>query len=70
MGSRPVKSKDGLKSLENIAFVRQMLGELRQVAENEGADLLCYLLEMAYVEAGDLQAGRQSLSSIQHRERH
>ena len=52
----------GAAASDNIAYVRQMLGELRQVAENEGADLLCYLIEMAYVEAGDLQASRQSLS--------
>ena len=70
MVSKPVKSKGSLTSVENIAFIRQMLGELRQVAEREGADLLCYLLEMAYVEAGDLQAGRQPLSSIQHGNRH
>ena len=43
-------------SQENIAFIRQMLAELRRVAEKENADMLCYLIEMAYVEAGDLQA--------------
>ncbi len=31
-----------------------MLAELRQVAEKEKADMLCYLLEMADVEAGEL----------------
>ncbi|MBV2186820.1 MAG: hypothetical protein KUL88_20040 [Rhizobium sp.] len=51
---------------ENIAYIRQMLGELRMVAENEGAEMLCYLIEMVYVEAGDLQTGRRSLS-IHHR---
>jgi len=50
---------------ENIAYIRQMLGELRQVAKNEGADVLCYLIEMAFMEAGDVQAGRRSLS-IRH----
>jgi hypothetical protein len=53
----------------NIAYILQMLGQLRQVAFQERADMLCYLIEMAYVEAGDLQAGRRSLS-IDHRERH
>lgn len=43
-------------SRENIAFIRQMLAELRQVAEQEKADMLCYLIEMAYVEAGELQS--------------
>lgn len=49
---------------ENIAYIRQMLGELRQVALGEGADMLCYLIEMAYVEAGDLQAGRRPRSVL------
>ena len=53
---------------ENIAYIRQMLGELRQVALGEGADMLCYLIEMAYVEAGDVQAGRRP-RSLPHRER-
>ncbi|MCM2473799.1 hypothetical protein HGO38_09965 [Rhizobium sp. CG5] len=47
---------------ENIAYIRQMLGELRSVAQKEGAEMLCYLIEMAYVEAGDVQAGRRALS--------
>ncbi|EUB94880.1 hypothetical protein PMI07_002658 [Rhizobium sp. CF080] len=52
---------------ENVAYIRQMLGELRQVALSEGADMLCYLIEMAYVEAGDVQAGRRP-RSVFHRE--
>ena len=58
-GSGP---KSLAKTKENIAYLRQMLGELRLVAKNEGADMLCYLIEMAYVEAGDLQAGRRPLN--------
>ena len=49
---------------ENVAYIRQMLGELRQVALGEGADMLCYLIEMAYVEAGDIQCGRRPRSSL------
>lgn len=52
----------GDESRQNIAYIHEMLGQLRHVAHAEGADMLCYLLEMAYVEAGDLQAGRRSLS--------
>ncbi|PZM16813.1 hypothetical protein [Rhizobium tubonense] len=63
------KIADGASAARNnIIYIRDMLGELRKVAEREGADLLCYLIEMAYVEAGDLQAGTQSFS-IQHRKR-
>lgn len=59
----------GNRTMENIAYIRQMLGELRAVAENEGAEMLCYLIEMAYVEAGDVQSGRRSLT-ILNGERH
>ncbi|MBP2547212.1 hypothetical protein J2858_000105 [Neorhizobium galegae] len=50
------------QSRAKIAYIRQMLGELHRVAHEEGADMLCYLIEMAYVEAGDLQQGRRRLS--------
>lgn len=51
----------------NIGYIREMLGQLRQAAQNEGADMLCYLIEMAYVEAGDLQTGRRE-RSIRHQQ--
>ena len=41
---------------DSIAYIRDMLRQLRNLAEGE--DMLCYLIEMAYVEAGDLHAGR------------
>ena len=41
----------GLEDKEAIAYIRQMLGELHQVARNEGADMLCYLIETALTEA-------------------
>lgn len=50
------------RTMENVAYIRQMLGELRLVAATEGAEMLCYLIEMAYVEAGDLQTGRRPIS--------
>ncbi|WP_432347492.1 hypothetical protein WMC41_07155 [Shinella yambaruensis] len=53
---------------ENIAYTRQMLGELRTVAHNEGADMLRYFIEMAYVEAGDILAGLRPLSVRAHRD--
>nr|WP_137135101.1 hypothetical protein [Rhizobium sp. FKY42] len=52
----------------NIAYVRHMLGQLRQVAHKENADMLCYLLEMAYVESGDMLSGRRP-RSVLHQER-
>jgi hypothetical protein len=55
------RHREGNK-VENVAYIRQMLGELRHVAFIEGADMLCYLIEMAYIEAGDIQAGRRPCS--------
>ncbi|NTA58203.1 hypothetical protein G6L32_06085 [Agrobacterium tumefaciens] len=52
---------------ENLAYIRQMLAELRLVANREGADMLCYLIEMAYVEVGDIQSGRRKLSIREER---
>lgn len=52
---------------ENLAYIRQMLVELRLVANREGADMLCNLIEMAYVEVGDIQSGRRKLSIREER---
>jgi hypothetical protein len=55
-------SKKDAQAREKIAYIRQMLGELRGVATNEGADMLCYLIEMAFAEAGDILSGKRQLS--------
>jgi len=65
MTPRTAQADDGEAWRQNIAYIRQMLGELRQVAQSEGAEMLCYFIEMAYMEAGDIQAGRRS---IRHRQ--
>lgn len=63
MVARPSRSPTSdAEQRENIAYIRQLVGELRQIAGREHADLLCYFLEMAYMEAGDLLAGKQELS--------
>lgn len=51
-------------SPESLAYVCQMLAELRQVAHREGADMLCYLIEMAYVEAGELRSACRPRSNV------
>lgn len=56
------QSKD-LQTSESLAYIRQILAELRFVAEREGAEMLCYLIEMAYIEATDIQTGRRKLSA-------
>ena len=45
------------RRLESIVYIQQMLGELRTMAEVERCDMLTYLIEMAYVEAGDIRRG-------------
>ena len=40
---------------EKIAYIQQMLVELAGVARAEGADMLGYLLDMAYEEARDVR---------------
>lgn len=42
---------------ENIAYIRQMLAELAHVARREKAEMLAYLLEMAFTEASDILNG-------------
>jgi len=69
MNAKPSKPMPTPHTAEqNIAYTRQMLGELRTVANNEGADMLRYLIEMAYVEAGDILAGLRPLSVRGHRD--
>ena len=65
---RTYDKANGDGTRENLAYIRQMLAELRLAANREGADMLCYLIEMAYVEVGDIQSGRRKLS-IGHNER-
>lgn len=63
MNSKPtLPAKPSPQTQENIAYIRQMLAELRSVANSEGAEMLRYFIEMAYIEAGDIQAGLRPLS--------
>lgn len=56
----------GSRSDHSIVYVRQMLGELRGVAETEKAEMLCYLIEMAFMEAGDLLEKRKISPERKH----
>jgi hypothetical protein len=53
---------ENARTEQNIAYIRQMFGELGTVARNENADMLCYLIEMAYLEAGDVSSRPVSTS--------
>jgi uncharacterized tellurite resistance protein B-like protein len=47
------------KRTETLDYLQQMLGQLRNMAEAERCDFLAYLIEMAYIEAGDIIRGER-----------
>jgi hypothetical protein len=47
-----------------IGYIHEMLGQLRMMAEDERCDMLAYLIEMAYVESGDVLRGDRPLERI------
>lgn len=49
------------KQLEILDYLRAMLGQLRSMADAERYDMLAYLIEMAYIEAGDLIGSYRAL---------
>lgn len=48
---------------DNLVYIQEILAELRQVADKEGEEMLCYLIEMAYMEAGDILAKNSDAES-------
>lgn len=42
---------------ETLEYMQTMLGQLRTMAEAQRLDMLAYLIEMAYVETGDIIRG-------------
>ena len=60
----PKGSLDKARSEQNIAYIKQMLGELHSVAAGEKAEMLCYLIDMAYLEASDVLEGRRTLNGF------
>lgn len=41
---------------DEIIYIRQILGQLRRLSDKEGTEILCYLIDMAYLEAGEVQS--------------
>lgn len=46
---------------ETLDYLQSMLGQLRTMAEAERCDMLAYLIEMSYVEVGDIIRGERPL---------
>jgi len=44
---------------DTLDYIQAMLGQLRTMAEAERCDMLAYLIEMAYVETGDIIRGER-----------
>lgn len=42
---------------ETLDYLQSMLGQLRALAQAERHDMLTYLIDMAYLEAGDIGGG-------------
>lgn len=40
---------------ETVSYIKNMLRELRTVSESVNCGMLCYLIEMAYVEASETE---------------
>lgn len=50
---------DSRKRIETLDYMQSMLGQLRVMAENERCDMLAYLIEMAFLEAGEIAHGER-----------
>lgn len=56
-------SHSGMQDMvrNDILFIQQMLAELRNVAKANDADMLIFLIEMAFAEAEDILSGKSPL---------
>ncbi|MBX3567218.1 MAG: hypothetical protein KF914_04125 [Rhizobiaceae bacterium] len=51
----------GRRRTETLDYLQSMLGQLRTMAQAERCDMLAYLIEMAYLEAGDIIRGERPM---------
>lgn len=54
---------------DTLGYIQSMLLQLNQMALSERCDMLGYLIEMAYVESGDVIRGERPLR-VQEYKRH
>ncbi|PSJ61840.1 hypothetical protein C7I84_09590 [Mesorhizobium ephedrae] len=57
----------GRRRSETLEYMQSMLAQLRTMAEAERCDMLAYLIEMAYLEVGDLARGERPSSVREHK---
>lgn len=51
----------GRRRVESLDYIQSMLGQLRTMAQAEHCDMLAYLIEMAYLETGDIIRGMRPM---------
>lgn len=61
---QPEPGKDRAEAAE---FIQSMLAQLRSMAQAERLDMLAYLIEMAYLEAGEAMRGEKQAPKPDHR---
>lgn len=49
--------QQNIKRNSTLDYLQSMLGQLKAMADNEGCDMLAYLIEMAHIEARDIMRG-------------
>jgi hypothetical protein len=49
------------KNVQSLEYIQSMLGQLRTMAQAERADMVAYLIEMAYTETSDVLRGQRPL---------
>ena len=54
-----MRRNDSRKRTETLDYIQSMLGQLRVMAENDRCDMLAFLIEMAYLEAGEVVRGER-----------
>ena len=57
----------GRRRTETLDYLQSMLGQLRIMAQAERCDMLAYLIEMAYLEAGDIIRGERPMQVWERR---
>jgi hypothetical protein len=68
-GRQAMRRQLNRRRTETLDYVQAMLGQLRIMAEAERCDMLAYLIEMAYVEVGDILRGERPLRVGEERDR-
>lgn len=53
-------AQPGKERAETLDYIQSMLGQLRTMAQAERADMLAYLIEMAFLEAGEAASGARA----------